>query len=494
MVVTFDPRLVVIVVNAVAGELGAVGGTVFGDVEGGGAVLGAEGVLDGGDDTLDIVVTLGLGTGFQLAGLDGCSLRVERIGLGTVTLRRIFTAGLDTAAAFTVDGIDISAGGLRSVALEVHDLGADNDFVAGGEFLAAQGPSLVVKVLDTVSGKGGRVAFVHQGEGSIAVLGIELIGHSAHLTLNIVFGFSSSFTRLDGLGNGSRHVERIVQGTLALRLGAFATAAATFVTALVHAVQAVQEGCILGGLGGVALVVHNLTVNDDVVAHFNLGVSVGELLVAQVQHAIGGELRAGGFAVVGDDEGTVTVLGGVGLGDGADLTRDVYVLGAGDIGTQLGHVVDDTGHVEGLGLGTVTVVHFAFGTHLAHRKGGTGEADGEGDGCITVVSLVLRDGEGDGLGSGVSGTAFLAQGNPVRQTGDGPVARSSKGNILGGDDRLGECHVGGIHFQLGGTQVHFLVTAGQESCTGDNCQNKVSEFHVIIVLLLIIRFYRSGKQ
>ena len=484
LIVAFHPHLVCsMIVDTVAGKLRAGSLTVFGDVEGSGAVLGTEGVLDGRDNTLDVYHVFGHFVGFQCrSGIIG-SLGVVRIGLGAGSLGR-FIAALTAAAAFSVDGVDVTAGGLRGVALEVHDFGADDDFVVLGKFLAAESPLLVVEVEDTVGREHSIVAFVHHGERSVAVLGGKLFGDALDLTLDVIGIGCGGFAHFLSLGNSGSHIEGIVERTGTL--GFAGVAGAGVYTATVHAIEAVDEGCALAhGLGGITFIIIDCTVDDDFVLFLDVGVAVslGPLHIAQI---VGLEHLEdlGGTFFVNNVEGSVAV-GAAGLVGGlhrGDDTLHKDLLGALDIGPQSLHVLDGAGHGERIVQGTVSVVYHTLRAHLADGEGLTGKADGEDDGGAAVVALVLGDRDGELLTVGIGGAGLLGEGDPVRKAGYGPVAGGDKADILGGDLGL-KAYVRGIHGELGGTQVHFfLVTGHEHGCSGQDCQKEFSKFHIQLLL------------
>ena len=87
---------------------------------------------------------------------------------------------------------------------------------------------------------------------------------------------------------------------------------------------------VLDSLGGVALIVGALTVDDNLVAHIDVGiVRIVVLLVADIQGTIDLEHLVGGIAVIGDVEGGVAVLGAELLVYLGDDTFDVDRVGLG---------------------------------------------------------------------------------------------------------------------------------------------------------------------
>ena len=486
--VALYPGSAVKVLDAVAGELGSGGSTVIGDVERGGAVFGVEGKLHGRNLTLHIEGTYFLevgvgGPGEILHGSHGCGY-VVRIVLDAGTGRSAGATALAAAAAFSVDGINVTAGGLRGVALEVHDFGADDDFVILGKFLAAESPLLVVEVEDTEGREHGIVAFVHHGERSVAVLGGKLFGDGLDLTLDIIGVGRSGLACFNGLGNGSSHVERIFQGTGTLGFGSFA-AGVVFNAATVHTVKAVDEGGTLAnGFGGIALVVVDGAVDDDLVLFLDVGVvvSLGPLDTAQI---VGLEhLEDVGRTFLVHDVEDGVAIGAAGLEGGFHGRDDTLYenFRALDIGPQRLHILDGAGHGERFLLGTVSVVNLAVRAHLVDGDGLTGKADGEDDGGATVVSLVLGDRDGEFLSVGIGRAGLLGEGDPIRQGSNGPVAGGDKADILGGDLGL-KAYVRGVHGELGGTQVHFfLVTGHEHGCSGQDCQKEFSKFHIRLLL------------
>ena len=497
--VAFYPGSAVVVLHAVAGELGGRFGTVVGEVEGSGAVFGVEGEFHGRNFTLHIEGTYLLevgvgGPGEILHGSHGCG-HVVRIGLGAVAGRSAGATALAATVGSAIEAVDIAgtlANRLGRVALVVHDGAVDNDDIVYLDLGVAGLPLTVAQVVGLIHLEGaGTIGLVHDGEGGIAIgaAGLEGSGNLGNLTLD-VNGLGLVVIVLVGPGevsNGScssGRIVRIFQRTGAL--GGTVSGIAGVYTATVHAIETVDEGCALAhGLGGITFIIIDCTVDDDFVLFLDVGVVVrlGPLHIAQIVGLVHLEDLGGAF-FVNNVEGSVAV-GAAGLVGGlhrGDDTLHEDLLGALDIGPQSLHVLDGAGHGERIVQGTVSVVYHTLRAHLADGEGLTGKADGEDDGSAAVVALVLGDRDGELLTVGIGGAGLLGEGDPVRKAGYGPVAGGDKADILGGDLGL-KAYVRGIHGELGGTQVHFfLVTGHEHGCSGQDCQKEFSKFHIQLLL------------
>ena len=379
------------------------GRAVIRNIEGSVAVSAAFSVLAVGgnpaDPALDIVrthllVVVVSGPGEILDRIEGCS-HVERIRLGTAAGRISAAARLVTATGITVMRVHIAgtlAHGLRGIALVVHHGAVDYDDIPYCHILVAGNPLLAAKIVSLEYIEvAGSVFRIHDIEGGVAIGAAIGIGsaHAGNLTLDID-ALVTLHIGPQGLGIGrcTGRVVRVFQRTGALCLSFFAAAAA-FVTTLLYAVETEQEGFVLGGFRGVALVIDHVTVEDYLVPLLGLGVSAGELLVAQILHAISGELGAGSLSVVRDIEGTVAVLGGEFLRNGGNLTHHIHLGGAGYIGPQFFQVLDYAFHGVRIGLGAVSIYHRAQRTGLVHRNDGLGKADGEHHIAGTVIAGIV---------------------------------------------------------------------------------------------------------
>ena len=419
----------------------------------------------------------------------------------------VATTGSITAFGRAIEAVDIAgalAGSLQRGSIAAHIFGyraIHNDLVAHFDIRVPGNPLAVSEIVSLVDVElTGSIFCIGNIEGSITVratVGKSLVyaltyGNLGNLAFHVV-----ALLRNGIIGQLLRNscdtgrVERVLQSTRTLRLTGSAAFAA-FCTALVYAIEAIEEGVALLGFGRVALVVNHVTVNDYFVAHLNLGVAGGELLVAQIEDTISGKLRAGCFSVVGNLEGAIAVLRIELLIHGRDNTGHKHLLGAGDVCAQLVHVLDDTGHIERILQGTVTVVNLSFRTGLVDGEAGTGEADGEHDGGRTVVFRVLRDSDFNRLGLYCGLAGGCAEGDPIWDTANSPVT--------GGRDRYGLGATGGlkrerclVQSQLGRAQVHFFVTADEHCCASYNCHKEVSEFHTVIFKIVINAYVLKYK-
>ena len=328
--------------------------------------------------------------------------RVERILQGTRTLGFAGLAGAATGTGISIEAVQVTAvhHRLRGVSAVVHELAIDNDFISLGKCGIARGKLLVIQIKGTIHIELIVRIRILDVESTIAELGAIGFADGLDNTLHIV---GTHFVILGGGGpgevldsiDGRSHVERVVHGTGSLRFSGLA--AATFCTALVHAIEAVEEGLVLLGFRGVALVVHNVTINDNLITHLHLGVIGRELLVAQVEDSVGGELCACGGAVIGNLEGTIAKVGGKLLIHGRHLTLDEHLLGTGHICAEIIHIRDDAGYIVRVVQTAVAVVDYALGTGLLDSKAGTGKTDGEHDGGGMIVIGVLHNSNFNGL-------------------------------------------------------------------------------------------------
>ena len=119
-------------------------------------------------------------------------------------------------------------------------------------------------------------------------------------------------------------------------------------------VERIQICAVLDGLGSVAVIVHQLAVDDDFITCLDLGIAFLELLVAEIQGAVYVEF-VGFLAVIGNIECTVAVLCSVRLLDGRYLALDiegsellVIVVGG---PAEAADGLEGGGHVERIFLG-----------------------------------------------------------------------------------------------------------------------------------------------
>ena len=411
-----------------------------------------------------------------------------------------------TTFAHAIETVDITgalAGSLQRGSIAAHIFGhraIHNNLVAHFDIRVPGNPLAVSEIVSLVDVElAGSIFCIGNIEGSIterATVGKSLVyaltyGNLGNLAFHVV-----ALLRNGIIGQLLRNscdtgrVERILQGTRTLGFAGFS--AATFCTALVYAVEAIEEGAVLLGLRGIALVVNHVTINDNYVAHLNLGVAGGELLVAQIEDTVSRELCTACGAIVGNLEGAIAVLRIELLIHGRNDTFYEHLFGAGDVCAQFVHVLDDTGHIERILQGTVTVVNLSFRTGLVDGEGGTGEADGEHDGGRTVVFRVLRNSNFNRLGLYGGLAVGCAEGDPIRDTANSPVTC--------GRDRYGLGATGGlkrerclVQSQLGRAQVHFFVTADEHCCASYNCHKEVSEFHTVIFKIVINAYVLKYK-
>ena len=394
--------LVVQIQDTEAVEAFRIGLAVFRNIEGAIAIIvGLILIGDGGNNTLHINIVFALRIRSQRIdeGIGAC--RIVRVIHRTGALRFAGLAG-SAGTGISIEAVQVAAvhHRLRGVSAVVHELAIDNDLVTLRKCGIARGKLLVIQVQGTEHVELVVRIRILDVEGAIAELGAIGLADGLDNTLHIVgahfiiLGGGGPGEILDGI-DGRSHVERVVHGTGSL--GFAGLAAATFCTALVHAIEAVEEGLVLLGFRGVALVVHNVTINDNLITHLHLGVIGRELLVAQVEDSVGSKLCACGGSVIGNLEGAVAEVGGKLLIHGRHLTLDEHLLGAGHICAEIIHIRDDAGHIVRVVQTAVAVVDYTLGTGLLDSKAGTGEADGEHDGGGMIVIGVLHNSNFNGL-------------------------------------------------------------------------------------------------
>ena len=259
------------------------------------------------------------------------------------------------------------------------------------------------------------------------------------------------------------------------------------------AVEAIDEATALAhGFRSIALEVNNFTADNHFIAFLNIGVAALPLTVAQIISLVYIEALATVFI---DNVECCIAIGAASFEGGGHLgylALEEDIVLAGLIGREGTGIFQDTGHIERILQGTVTVVNLSFRTGLVDGEAGTGEADGEHDGGRTVVFRVLRDSDFNRLGLYCGLAGGCAEGDPIRDTANSPVT--------GGRDRYGLGATGGlkrerclVQSQLGRAQVHFFVTADEHCCASYNCHKEVSEFHTVIFKIVINAYVLKYK-
>ena len=395
--------LVVQIQDTEAVEAFRIGLAVFRNIEGAIAIIvGLILELDGGDDTLHINIVFALSICGQRFDKGIGAGRIVRVIHRAGSLRFAGLAGAAIGTGISIEAVQVTAvhDCLRGVSAVVHEFAVDDDLVTLRKCGVARGKLLVIQIKGTIHIELIVRIRILDVESTIAELGAIGLADGLDNTLHIVgahfviLGGGGPGEVLDGI-DGRSHVERVVHGTGSLRFSGLA--AATFCTALVHAIEAVEEGLVLLGFRGVALVVHNVTINDNLITHLHLGVIGRELLVAQVEDSVGSKLCACGGSVIGNLEGTIAEVGGKLLIHGRHLTLDEHLLGAGHICAEVIHIRDDAGHIVRVVQAAVAVVDYTLGTGLLDSKAGTGKTDGEHDGGGMIVIGVLHNSNFNGL-------------------------------------------------------------------------------------------------
>ena len=244
---------------------------------------------------------------------------------------------------------------------------------------------------------------------------------------------------------------------------------------------------ILLGFRGVALVVHHVTIYDNLVPYRHRRIASGKLLVAQIVDTIGRKLSAVYRAIIGHGERTIpksiagtAELVGFFAGKRRYLTLDKHFLGAVHIGAELIQVLDDTRHIVRILQGTVTIVHLTVGTGLVDDKAGTGKADGEDQCGGTVIGRVLRNSNFERLCLHGGLTVGRADSDPFRNAVYSPVTGGRERNSLGAAGHF-KRKIRLIQSDLGRTEVHFFVTADEQCSPSHNSHEKGSKFHKVII-------------
>ena len=242
------------------------------------------------------------------------------------------------------------------------------------------------------------------------------------------------------------------------------------------AVEAVEVCFVLDGLGGVALVVDHLAVDNHFVAFLDVGACSGSVfLVAEVEDTIAVELVLG-IAVIGNVERGVAVSAGcgvglVGLGDIGDYSLDIDLRGAVDVGAEALDVLDGAGDGIRVFEGTGALLELAGGAFLDHLESYFAKVDGEDHVSLTVKAGIGIHGHGHGLGLGGSRSAADAQCKPVGLAGDIPVAGGGQFHGLG-TFGLVERKLGGVYRDSGGAELFLLLAGGEDRREGKNRSNK----------------------
>ena len=498
--------------DAVAVELVGLG-TVVGNPERGvseGTAL-TEGafVRDAGDLALHIHFTRGVilrigRPGKVLDGI-GSTEGVVRIADGTGSLGFAGrTRRRDTAARITVQGVHISLAGHRlgRVAAIVHELAADDDFVAHLDVGLAALELLVAQIQDPeaveLTGRSAVLGNVERGIAEGAALGEGAVVRDAgNLALHIHFtrGVVGIIVR-PSKGRDSRHgtcrVVRIVEGTGTLRLSGRRGSATVTDT-----VQFIQEGTALHGLRGVALVIDDLAAYDDLVAHLDVGLAGLEFLVSEVQDAVAVELVVRG-TVIGDVERGVAegaALGeGTGIGDLGDDTLHEHRVGTLYIGAEGFDILVDPGHGERVLQGSYDLL--ALLTRLGDIEGLVIVVDVELDLLGAVVTGIFQDGDLGALRRARPFTGIRRDGNPGNLIGipldlRRPVPGGGHAEVEDREFLVGRegCLLGLVvdresrPVDLDGREVvvgFFLPAAGKErGCSGKQGKEACTEFHMM---------------
>ena len=342
---------------------------------------------------------------------------------------------------------------LGRVAAVVHQLAADHHLVthldvrAGCIFLVtqvqdAEGIELGVRIV-VLDVEGGVAVGAGLAEGA-------LVGDLADLALHIdvARGLVVVVARPGQVRHGRTGTRDIVwiRGRAGAGRGSFSAATAG-TAALGNAVQRVQERLVGRGFRRIAPVIHHPAADYDLVAFGDLGVAVLPAPVAQV---LGAVHRKGLVAIrILDHEGAVSVLGGVSLADGRDITLDVHVLRALHVGAQGADVRQHARDGERILQRAGALGLRPLRTGLEQRHGCVGfQADGQEQGARPVIGLVGQHRDVDPLRRGRGAAVIGIDGGPLGHALDHPVA--------GGHQFYRHLRTGG---ELDGFRPHFQ--AGQ---------------------------------
>ena len=408
--------------------------------------------------------------------------RGDELGHGLGRRVRIVRRRLRIAAGLSVQGIEVGAAldGLGRVAAIIHQFAVDDDLITHFDLRIAGNELLVVQVESAVNDElVVRRPVIGDGERTVAVLRGVLLGDRGNLSLHIIRShlvihiLRCPGKILDG-SQRSRHVVRVVHGAGALRI----TDRSGIRPRL--AVQGVQVGLVGHRLvywaGGAEQVY--VAADDHFVTHLDLLVLGGELLVAQVEGAVNIKFST---VLVGDVEGTVPILRGVGFGDLADRALDIHLLRA--LGGRILQPVDIGFHAfdrkRRFGR-TLSVVLDALLSRLVHMDIGFHQADGEGDVGRAVVAGIGHHGDIHRLGVGGCSPLFGVERHPFRSAGNGPVTGGRDGNGLGRHFGA-EGQRGRGHLDVGDTDFFNLFARGKGQQGRCGCEEYMSGFHHIKV-------------
>ena len=421
-------------------------------------------------------------------------------GLCVVVVRGRFRPALGDA----VQAVEITAvlDAFRGVAAVIHELCVNDYLVPHFDLGVAFLPLPVAQVKDTVGDEAGVGAFVHHGELGVAVLGAELFLDFGDLALHIVrthlfvIVVSRPGEVLHGIESGG-HIERIFLGAAAFHLAGGLIAAAVGL-----AVEAVE--ITAGGFRGVAAIVHQLCIDDDLVAGLDLVLPLFPLLVAQIQDAVGDEFRIEAF--VHQVEGAVAVLGAELLGDGADLALHVERTHLVELGGrspgEVFHRVDGGRHVERIVLGAAALglcggaaaAGVAALVHAVQAEQECSALLGLGRIALVIDHVAVEDDIVPYLHLGISlfpllvaqiqdtiGGELVCRGGPVVGDGEGAVAELGAESLRDGGDLTLDVHLlGAVHI------CPQLIQVGDDSGYGIRLfLGAVSQFHGPLGALLV---------